>query len=507
MKKTLRPSGGHILDIDSLQIADQFLSSAKNVNTRKGFPSRVGGRRVAYPVSAGGLPNDALHLRNVFLNTFNWWMSFGGSNIYAIQGGLSNNISRAAQAVVTNTFEWSSALLNGIPVFTNGKDPLSFWNGDGAVVANTVTGWPVGTVCKAVAAFRFHVFAMNISNASGTFENQLIWSDAAAPGALPASWAPAIGNEAGSAILADTPGRIVCGVPLQTQLMVYKPSSCYAVEYVGQPPLNIFTVRPTVRSTGALSPHCVLDWDTQHLVMGNDDIVMFDGLRVQSIAENRIKRFLATQIDETNAANAFMVRDISKREVWVCVPESGNTFATVAHIWDERRDTWVTRDLNQVRYGTTGFVKDTVVNNTWDADAAAWDSDLSPWGGDDTNSTTRIVLAEPSKMFVEDTPDLVSVAGSLARYDMSFDDDTLVKVTERVWIEGAGAGLAGMQFRLGSRASTDANIVWGPFATRQAGGTPYEVTGRYISLEIKQTGTDPWTVGRITIEANYNGSY
>jgi hypothetical protein len=435
-------------------------------------------------------------------------MLFGTTTIYGVEGGSSHNITWPGQSPVVDTFEWSSALLNGIPVFTNGKDPLLFWNGDGAMAAATVPGWPVGTVCKAVAAFRFHVFALNIQNGSGTFENMIIWSDAAEPGALPASWTPGVANEAGSAILADTPGRCVGALPLQTQLLVYKPTSCYAVEYVGQPPLNIFTVRPTVRSTGLLSPHCLLDFGTQHLVMGNDDIVLFNGTNEpQSIAENRIKRFLASQIDETNANNAFMIRDISNREVWVCVPESGSTFATVAHIWDERRNTWVTRDLHQVRYGTIGFVADSTVDNTWNADADTWDSDLSVWGGDDTNSKTRVVLSEPSVLYVEDTADPVSVTGRIARYDLTFDDDTMVKVTSRVWVEGSGPGLLGMIFRLGSRADTEDDIAWGVFVTRQAGGTPYEVVGRYISIEIQQTGTDAWTVDRITIEADYNGSY
>jgi hypothetical protein len=506
MKKQLRPSSGALLDIDSLEIADQYLSVANNVNTRKGFPSRIGGRRIAYPVSAGHAPNDPLHLRNLFLNTFNWWMSFGASNIYGIEGGTPHDISFAGQHTVANTSDWVSALLNGIPVFTNGADPLLYWNGDGATHALAVTGWPVGTVCKAVAAFRFHLFAMNISNGSGTFENMIMWSAAADPGALPSSWTPLVSNEAGSAILADTPGRCICGVPLQTQLLVYKPTSCYAVEYVGQPPLNIFTVRPTVRSTGALSPHTVIDLDTKHLVMGNDDIVLFDGQTVTSIAENRIKTFLANQIDETNAHNAFIIRDLSKREVWVCVPESGSTFATVAHIWDERRDTWVTRDLNQVRYGTTGFVSDTTINKTWDAAAATWDASVGVWGGDDTSSTTSVVTAEPNTIYMEDTPTLVSITGRIARYDLGFDDDTMVKVTSRVWVEGSGPGLIGMLVRLGARDSTDEDITWGVFVSRQAGGTPYEVTGRYISVEVKQTGTNAWTVDRITIEASYNGT-
>jgi hypothetical protein len=377
----------------------------------------------------------------------------------------------------------------------------------GASIATPLANWPVGQVAKAVVSFRFHVFALNITNGSGTFDNMVVWSDATAPGAIPTVWAPSSSNEAGSAILADTPGRIITGRPLGNQLFLYKPSSIYLTEYVGQQPTNIFSLRPVNRNVGPLSTHCVVDLDTQHFIVGNEDVVLFDGVRVQSIADGRIKRYLASQIDDTNALNCFVVRDLSKREVWVCVPESGNTFATVAHVYDERRDDWTTRDLFQARYGTTGLVTDTAVNNTWDAGALTWDGDAAGWDGGVTASKQQVVIAQASQLYVEDTSDLTAVLGRVARYDLVFDDDQMLKLTTRVWVEGSGAGLVGMQVRLGARNSTDQNIKWGPFVARAAGGVGYEVGGRYISIEVNQSTTDAWTIDKLTIEAVYNGSY
>jgi len=434
-------------------------------------------------------------------------MIFGTNKIYGVRAGVANDITPAVITAIVSPYEWSSTVLNGIPVFTNGKDPVASWDGNGAHLAATVPGWTVGQVAKAVVAFRFHVFALNITNGSGAFDNMVVWSDAAAPGALPASWTPSSSNEAGTAILADTPGRIVCGKPLGNQLFLYKPTSIYLSEYVGQQPTNIFSFRPVNRNVGALSTHCIADLDTQHLVVGNDDVVLFDGIRVQSIADGRIKRYLASQIDDTNQLNAFVIRDLSKREVWICVPEAGNTFCTVAHVWDERRDTWTTRDLNQVRCGTTGLVQDTVVNDTWDSDATAWDTDASSWDGGVTASKQQVVVAENTQLYVEDTADQVSVTGKIARYDLTFDDDRQLKLTTRVWVEGSGAGFTGTLFRLGWRNDTDKPITWGAFVARQGGGTPYEVCGRFISIEVNQTGTDVWTIDRMTIEAVYNGTY
>ena len=504
---TLRPSGGHVLDIDSAEIGESFLTLANNVHTRKGFPSRRGGRRIAYPVSAGHAPNDPYHLLNLQLNTFNWWMLFGTNNIWAIEGTNFYDITYAGMQTIANPSQWSATLLNGIPVFSNGKDVLLYWDGSGGTDALAIPGFPAATSVKFVVAFRFHLFGLNVDGPAGQFENQIIWSDATDPGALPASWTPGASNEAGSAILADTRGKCICGVPLNSQLMIYKNESVYPVEYAGQQPDNIFTVRPANRSLGALGPHTVVDLGDKHLVVGNDDVCLFDGVNVKSIAENRVKYALANTIDETYADNSFVVRDLNKRETWVCVPESGSQFATIAHIWDERRDTWVTRDLTNIRHATVGFVTDTSANSTWNADSQVWDADLSAWNEGSTGSITRVTVAEQNTLYVEDTTDAISVTAQIAKYDLAFGDDAQSKIINGVWIRGTGLGFANIEFRLGSRADTDASITWQAWQPAKSDGTLTipEIDGRYISIEVRATSTSEWTINRIVFDWKYNG--
>jgi hypothetical protein len=501
--KTIRPTGGHILDIDPSEVAEQFLTLANNVHTRKGFPSRKAGRRIAY----SALANSPLHLLNLQLNTFNWWMAFATNSIHAIEGTNDYDITPVGLTAVADPREWVSTLLNGIPVFTNGKNDLMFWDGNSGSDAAAVPDWPAGTICRAVVAFRFHLFALNIDSPSGVFDNMLMWSDAAAPGALPASWTPGVGNEAGSAFCADTPGRIILGKPLNSQLLLYKPTSIFAAEYVGQQPDNIFTIRPVVRTVGALSPHCVLDLGTKHLVVGNDDIVLMDGVNTQSIAENRIKQFLRNSIDETHAANSFVIHDLNNREVWVCVPESGSQFATVAHIWDQSRDTWVTQSLNSVRYGTTGLVSDDTIDDTWDSDSDPWDSDITTWNQPSDGSITNVVVAEAADLYLENTSDLITLTATISKYDLVFDDDSQQKLIDRFYVRGTGLGFSAVEFRLGSRDSTEAAITWQAWQTTNADGSPVEITGRYISVEIRVTGSQPWTINRLAFQWKYNGAF
>jgi hypothetical protein len=503
MKSILRPSAGHILDIEPAELSPQVLTRANNVNTRRGFPSRIRGRRSIY----GTIPTVPYHLLNFELNSLNWWLLFGQSDIQAIETSNAYDISIASQTTIHDPSDWSSTLLNGIPVFSNGADAPHYWTGDSDDLAFPLPDWPAGTVCKFIVAFRFHLFALNIESPGGVFSNMILWSDATEPGAIPQSWTPAASNEAGSAFLADTTGPCVAGAPLGTQLMVYKPTSFYAIEYAGQQPDNIFTVRPVVRSTGLLSPHALKTIGTAQAVVGNDDVVLVDGINTRSIADGRIKRALRNTIDPENAHNVFTIYDDHARELWVCVPEAGSQFATVAHIWDQTRDTWVTKDLNSVRYGTTGRVNDLADPPQWDSDSQPWDTDLTVWNESQHSMRQDIVVTEASAMFLEDTPEPTAISASIQRLDLAFEDADQIKVTNLVRVEGSGTGLNQLFVRLGARNSPSESVQWGPFVQRKAEGNEYEVAGRYISVEVTSDGDQPWTISRITVEAEPDGTY
>lgn len=511
MKTTLRPFQGHVLDIDPIELSDNVLSQAHNVDMRRGFPSRIRGRRSAY---APPLPVDPYHALNFNLLGFNWWVILGTVNAYALETSNEYNISPAvAFSAISNPHQWSSTLLNGIPVVTNGLDKPHYWNGNSATDFVILPGWPAATSCAFIVAFRFHLFALNITNGGGNFDNMILWSDATQPGAVPTTWAAAPGNEAGSAFLADTAGRCVAGRPLGNQLMIYKPGSFYAIEYAGQQPSNIFIVRPAVRSAGLLSPHCLqtvsdLNGVERHIIVGNDDVLINDGAVARSIADPRIKRALKNSIDETNKLNCFTIWDKTQRELWVCVPESGSQFATKAHIWDGGRDTWVTRDLNSVKYGTTGFVNDTAPSNSWNSDANQWNSDTTIWNEQTLGTMEKVLTFETSAMYEEDVAPNVAVNAIIRRDDLVFQDEIQIKITSRVHVFGSGDGLNSLQIRLGARNNTNEGIVWGSPVSILPGGTPYEVRGRLISIMIfNSTNIEPWTVDRIIIEAEYDGEF
>lgn len=487
MKAILRPMGGHVLDIDSSELSNEVLSLAQNVLMRNGFPSRTPGRRSAYNPP---LPTTPYHLQSFYLNGKYWWLMYGASNIYAHEGNNEYDVSIAAQSAITDPREWSSTLLNGIPCFTNGKNAPQYWTGVSTDDAIPLPGWPASTTCALMCAFRFHLFAFNITNGSGTFDNLMMWSDAAEPGAVPQTWTPAADNEAGSGFLAQTRGAVIAAAPLGSQLFAYKPTSFYAIEYAGQQPDNIFIIRPVVESIGAMSAAAVqIIGPRQHAVVGNEDVVITDGINTTSIADGKIKRYLSDTIRDTERQNLFTIWDKNSKELWVCVPGSSQ-FASEVHIWNQTHNAWTIRRLNSAKHGAVGFVTD---------DGAAPLSE-------------RVLIAEGNNtVFAEDDLTATAYESIIRRLDLTFDDAEQIKITSRVLIDGTGTGLSTLLVRLGARNSLDASIGWGGFVTVTlgAGGTPYEISGKYISIEVENLSsgpTNPWQVNRLTIEAEYDGS-
>ena len=109
-----------------------------------------------------------------------------------------------------------------------------------------------------------------------------------------------------------------------------------------------------------------------------DDVVVNDGVGITSIINKRMRRALFNAIDTTYYNRSFVVHNPSKSEMWVCIPEVGQTSATLAYVWNVKENTWTVRDLPNVTFANAGMIS-LAASNTWDADSGAWDDDASLW--------------------------------------------------------------------------------------------------------------------------------
>jgi len=500
----IRPIRGLNYDLPTYEVGDEFYTRGQNVQFRNAFASRVNGSRAVY----GTLPVAVQHMLNARLGSTNWWLIFGADEVHALETSNTYEVTPVGTLqTIANPWEYASTLLNGVPVFTNGLDLPQYWDGNPANNFVDVPNFPAGTICKSLCAFKYHLFALDIDGPSGHFEDQALWSDAAEPGAIPATWTAAADNQAGDTILGDVPGPLMMGLPLRGSLMLYKRSGMYAADYIGGN--DVFSFQLLFSSSGVLTRHGACDLNGRHFVVTDGDVILTDGTNRRSVANGRMRQAFFGQIDQTYYENLFCVYHRAKNEVWVCFPESGEQYPTKAFVYDVANDAFGERDLADVKCAAIGLVNDTAVSDAWDDDSDAWDADTSKWNAANFSyAVESLVLGYGTTAEAQDTEDATSQAASVGKYDMTLGMPERVKFVKRVHLR-LSAGFGTVYVRVGGKMSAQGSITW---SNEQALTEPTDyinclVMGKYISVEVRSEDTDLWELSGFDFEFEERGYF
>jgi len=502
----LRPTRGLALDLPANEMSPDFYTGGSNVIFRNGFAQRVPGSRDAY---AQNTVDPVFHLLNVRapggITESNFWLAFGVDEVQALETSNIDDVTGSALSSVSSPWQWSSTLLNNIPCFTNGLDLPRYWAGDVGVPAATLPGWPVGTICKSLVAFKFHLFALDIDGPGGHFESQIKWSDAAAAGNVPSTWTAAATNEAGDGIAADTAGPCMLGIPLQDTLLVFKRSSTYAVNYIGRP--RIFQIRLLDGTRGALTRHGAVDVGGKVFVVTDGDVMLTDGVNWDSVAKGRVRDYLFSQLDQASYENLHVVYNRSRDEVEIRYPTTGNTFCNEAIIYSCATEAWGIASLVDVTCGAVGVVNDLAVDETWDADPEAWDDDLTYWNAANFSLAVEQVLtgADSADIRLEDGT-ATALPATLFRHDLSFGEPERFKYARRLHVR-TDSQPGTLYCRVGGRNSVTDAITWD---TERALVPPasfinVRALGKFLSTEIRSEDTEEWTVTGQDLEYEVRG--
>ena len=502
----LRPTRGLAPDIPPNEVSPDFYTGGSNVLFREGFAQRIGGNRQCYSQND---VNPVFRLLNVRapggITQTNFWIAFGTNVIKALETSNISNITGAALSAVTFPWQWAATLLNNIPCFTNGLDTPRYWQGDVGTPAANLPGWTAGTVCKSLVAFKFHLFALDIDGPAH-IESQVLWSDAAAPGNVPSTWTPAATNQAGSTILADTPGPCMCGVPLQDTLIIFKRSSTYAINFVGGN--QIFASRLLNGVHGALTRHSAVDIGGQIFVVADGEIYLTDGVNWQPISVARVRDSIFGQLSLSSYENLYCIFNRSRGEVWVCFPSTGNTYADQAWVYNVNTDAWGVRAVSVGTCSEVGIVNDTSPSEAWDADSNTWDSDLTAWNASNFSlAVEQIVSGHNSAILnLEEDDTLVSINASIIKQDISFDDPERFKFVRRVHLRTNGDP-GPLTVRIASRDSPTDTLAYfvDQTLTPPASYVDCIVMGKFITIEVDSSGTKIWQLTGIDIEYELRG--
>jgi hypothetical protein len=355
---------GVVRDIPEQELPPEAFSDATNIRfTTKGVASFLGDRKVM--ASAITTPKWMVQVPPAS-NPF--WVYGDESKLCVFDGTAHADVTRAAQPYSGSPEErWNSTNISGILVANNTIDIPQMW---GSFTPNTpmidLPNWPSTLRCKSVKAFKNFLIALNLRDGGLSHPYRVRTSHPASPGAVPPSWV--VGNPAIDARefdLGESDDVIVDGISVGDVFLVYRERSVYGMQFIGGP--SKFRAW-RILDVGMLWRDCVQATPKGMLVLGQDDVYLHSlqqGSEV-SIIEDRMRKWLFSIISPSNFFNCFLVKNKPQSEVWICFPESGAVYASMALTWCWKNGNIGFRELDEVPFMASG----TVASN--DDDSGVW---------------------------------------------------------------------------------------------------------------------------------------
>ena len=391
---------------------------------------------------------------------------------YVVTGGSGQSFSTNSAALRASGGE-----LNGILFINSPSQGLYYWSGDITKRFRLLAT----TTYKADVARPFKNYIVQLApTIDGTkYPYDVIWSNAAEPGAVPTTFTAGVDNDAGRQALAETGANLVDCLPLGQANIIYTSDGRYSMQYVGGN--DVFSFNRLPGTDGLLWRGCVANTPKGHVfITPTFDVQLFDGSQSRSIANSRVRDYLARTISTNLKQNAFLTINHRKNEVWVCFPVTDQTGSGCTKIlaWNWEEDTWgLFSPANNVYWGSFG-----------------------PYSG---TQTLLLVVRESSWIQSTAAAAQVTVTGTLERTGLHFGDrDTLKSIQRSRWNIDATAAATALVYH-GSSKTADGTVTYQTPATYTVGTTDF-ANGRATSARfgaIKLTTTAfPFSVRSIDLD-------
>jgi hypothetical protein len=486
-------------------------TDSRNVRYRDGAAEKCRG----YEQALGELSVTSIWAAPIQDGVNSFWAYGSGSVMYATDGSTHANITGTITLGATDDLGYTGGHFHGHLLVNDGTNIPQSWNPSLSNDLVSLTAWPAVTLtCKVLRPFKDFIFALRITDTGAYNPRLLRWSDRAAQNALPLSWDFADPtNQAGINELGQTADTLIDLLPLRDSAMIYKELNTWVADYAGGD--DIFTFRQVFSQVGMLTENCALVFGSQHLVMTDQDVVVHDGNSATSILDRRARRWLFSRINTSRFKRCFLVPDYRNREAYICFPESGQDWPTMALVWNWAENTLHPFELGGPKtWGAHGIVQGTAV--TFDSDTGTFDDGGAGTFDDETYSPfqSRILLldATAKKAYQNDTGETYNGTAMTAyatRTGLSVTKDLGgIKRVRRLLPRVIGDAGGILRFYIGARQTQNATTSWtGPYNFTI--GTDYKidvrVSARLLDLRVEFSGTGSFRFHGVTFDFENDG--
>ena len=502
----IRPKGGIVTDITPGELDDNFYSRGQNVTFRSGSAQRCDGYAQVFDAS----PVEPWHITFALVGNSFYWIVCGQSEVWVWDSVAWNDITPVGLSPATVPNDWTSTTLNGIPCFNNGVSVPFYWGLNPGVVCEPLPGWSPTDRCKALRAFKYHLFALNMTRDGVEYPDLLLWSDAAEPGAVPGTWTPAADNQAGDTILAEAVGPIIDAAPLRGQLAIYKANSTHLAQFIGGQ--FVFSFRKMF-NVGVIARDCIVPWRNQHLFITSGDVMITDGTNINSCIDNRVRDFFFNTLNSDTYANTFAVHNPFHNEVLIVYPTQASTANDNCLTFDYVENTWGIRSVPGVWAASEGFIPGST--DSWESSAGSWNASNSAWEQAVFNpSKLQVVFGgEESILYGLDTSGSAAqepIEAYVIKDAMHFGEPDMRKLVKRVYPKFRGQAGGTVWVSMYGSDQPGQAPTWGAeseYDIQSDSWITSFVSGKYISVRVRSTGTQVWRLDGFDLDVSAQGAF
>jgi hypothetical protein len=423
-----------------------------------------------------------------FRDTYGAWLLVvsDGASVWkvAIATGIATDVTPTGVVLTAmNPAGYISfANLNGVLVVNSSTDGPFYLPPSGVLLP--LPGWTVTWRCREMAAYRYFLVALNMTEGGNPYPHKLRWSNSAEEGKLPTEWIAAPENDAGDDLLGETLGHIVGGVIVRDALTVVKEDAAYSMTWVGG--TSIMRVDRLIGASGTSIQRGYVEAQGSLVTCASRDLVKFDGAAAQSIAQGKVRRALESLASDAGWAQTKLFRHQGSTTLWVGGVGASGSRLTSALVFDWSTGAWWKKTLSNgygfdaLRLSDQGEpLSEILIYESNPADTSWWASRLE--GDANTDGTAKTCEAQRVGLPIEGA-------------------DGMAMVRE-AWLEMDGTALVEVTF--GGQSGPAAPVVWGASETWLPGTTRNltpRVSGRYLAVKLRSQSTGWWRLGALTVD-------
>lgn len=385
LSKIIRPLSGLDYSLPSAALPDQAATVISNLHFDKGLLARrpgysgigtvdtyavtgvaefrkTDGTRVAVRLTGGGA------------NTGNLWQWTAGNWAKVPFTGTVND---TLDGTAGDQFSMVIAEGNNF-IFSQGVNNIMNWAG-GSTFGELITSGQNHSA-RYLAAFADRIISAYTVESSVTYPTRIRWSTTSSL----AAW-----TGAGSGIndFDQTADPITNLGVLLDSLVVYKENNIWMGQRTGDVNNPFYFIR-VVNGQGLLLPFCVIDIGIGHLIVGEDDIWIFNGTPALEPFGGKMRRefYKVLNRDAARAACGTFINET--KEIVLFIPEGTATTNTGAWVLNLDNGEWTRYSLAHTvtAVGQAPYI-DAADTTTWDQEVGTWDEATDTW---DAGATTKV---------------------------------------------------------------------------------------------------------------------